>query len=177
MGIGPLQSFIMEMQMEAANTRKMLATVPFEHSDFKPHEKSMSLGRLATHIAEISGWTNTIIGADELDFAAREFKPYTATSVDDLLALQDSKVAAAIACLEGCTEADLYKTWTLRHGDHVFFTLPKIAVLRSFSYSHLFHHRGQLSVYLRLINVAVPGMYGPTADAPMMGAPKAAEAN
>jgi uncharacterized damage-inducible protein DinB len=158
------QSFRDEMQQEAAKTRTMLERLPIEKNDWKPHEKSMNLGRLATHIAELPGWVYMIMATDELDFAKFDYKPVMAESTKDLLDKHDEGVSQAISILETSKEEDFEKMWTMRRGDHVFFTMPKAAVLRSFAYSHLFHHRGQLSVYLRLLDIPIPGMYGPSAD-------------
>jgi uncharacterized damage-inducible protein DinB len=158
------RSLIAELQQEAANTRKMLERVPTEKNDWQPHNKSMKMGRLATHIAELSGWTTMIMETDELNFANFDYKPVMAATSEELLAKHDESLAQAIASLEKMTDADFDKMWTMRNGDHVHFVLPKKAVLRSWAYSHLYHHRGQLSVYLRMLDIPVPGMYGPSAD-------------
>ena len=105
-----------------------------------------------------------IMMTDELDFKKFNYKLLPPTSVDDLLNKHDELVAQAVAVLEGNTNDDFEKKWVMRSGDHIIYTLPKHAALRRFAFSHLFHHRGQLSVYLRLLDVPVPGMYGPTAD-------------
>lgn len=158
------KSFIAELQHEAAQTRKMLERVPVEKNDWKPHEKSMKLGRLATHIAELTGWIYMIMATDELDFAKFDYKPTMAESVKDLLDKHDENVTQAISILETSADEDFGKMWTMRNGGQIYFTMPKAAVLRSFAFSHQYHHRGQLSVYMRLLNVPVPGMYGPSAD-------------
>jgi uncharacterized damage-inducible protein DinB len=157
-------ALIAELQMESANTRKMLERVPTDKNDWKPHPKSMTLGRLASHVAEIAGWVSYTLDADVLDFAKFDYKPVGNATTEELLAIMDKNVAMAMASLEKSTDEDYDKMWTMRNGDHVHFTLPKKVVLRSFAYSHLVHHRGQLSLYLRLLDVPVPGMYGPTAD-------------
>ena len=155
---------IAELQQEAANTRKMLERVPVSNNDWKPHDKSMKLGRLAMHVAELPGWITMIMATDELDFAKFDYKPTMPGTLEDLLAKHDESVEQAIAILESCIDQDFDKMWTMRNGDKVFFTLPKKVVLRSWAYSHLYHHRGQLSVYMRLLDIPVPGMYGPSAD-------------
>ncbi len=157
-------ALIAELQMESANTRKMLERVPTDKNDWKPHPKSMTLGRLASHVAEIAGWVSYTLDSDVLDFATFDYKPVSNATSEELLAIMDKNVAMAMASLEKSTDEDYDKMWTMRNGDHVHFTLPKKVVLRSFAYSHLVHHRGQLSLYLRLLDVPVPGMYGPTAD-------------
>lgn len=158
---------LQELEQEAKNTRKILERVPEEHFGWKPHEKSFSLGRLATHIAELAGYISTTINTDELNFAAREYKPYTAASSSELLKIFDNNISQATEDLQKTTDEDFLKSWKMRNGEQVFFELPKIAVLRAMAFSHLIHHRGQLTVYLRLLNVPVPGIYGPSADEPM----------
>lgn len=171
------QTFIAELQHEAVSTRKMLATIPHEKNDWAPHEKSMKLGNLAAHVAEIASWMTMTMKTDELDFAKFDYKPFVAASTEDLVNFHDKNVTEAVATLEGCTDADFMKMWTLRQGDNIMFTMPKVAVLRSFVLSHLYHHRGQLSVYLRLLDVAIPGMYGPSADDIAARKAMAAQAN
>jgi uncharacterized damage-inducible protein DinB len=158
------QALIAELKMEAANTRKILERVPVDKNDWKPHHKSMSLGRLATHVAEIPGWVNTTLNADELDFATTPYEARVAASNEELLNILDKNVADAVTTLENVRDEEFDRMWTMRNGEQVYFTLPKKVVLRTFAFSHNFHHRGQLGVYLRLLDVPVPGMYGPTAD-------------
>src|SRR4051812_43021325 len=158
------KALIAELKMESANTRKILERVPTDKNDWKPHAKSMSLGRLATHVAEIPEWITKTMTADELDFAKEPYKAHIATSPEELVSILDKHVNKAIEVLEGCTDEDFNKMWSLRNGENIFFTLPKKVVLRTFALSHNYHHRAQLGVYLRLLDVAVPGMYGPTAD-------------
>lgn len=153
-----------ELKQEAVNTRKLLALVPFEKADFKPHEKSMTLKRLASHVAEISGWWKECLIQDELDFAKDTGKAKEYHSTDDILAWHDELLVKAEKILSEVDDAEFAKPWTLRNGDQVYFTMPKSAVVRSWCLNHLYHHRGQLSVYLRLLNIPIPGMYGPSAD-------------
>ena len=158
------QALIAEITMEAENTRKMLANVPVDKNDFKPHEKSMALGRLASHVAELNTWVSATMDQDGLDFSKMDYKPVISTSTEQLVALHEESTKKAVESLQNAKPEDFGKMWTLRNGDHVHFTLPKAVVLRSFALSHLYHHRGQLSVYLRLLDVHVPGMYGPSKD-------------
>ncbi len=158
------QALIMELQYEAGSTRKMLEKVPMDKADWKPHEKSMTLARLTAHVAELSGWVTMTMNTSELDFATFDYKPYIPTTTEELLAFHDKSVADAVASLEKASMEDFMQMWTMRRGEQVFFTLPKMAVLRTWAYNHMVHHRGQLSVYLRLLDVPVPGMYGPSAD-------------
>jgi uncharacterized damage-inducible protein DinB len=157
-------SFIGELKNEAVNTKKMLEKVPLDNADWKPHEKSMSIGRLATHMAETSNWIYRILEADEYDFASYPHKPYVATSTEDLLRVFNDNFTKSIAALENANDSDLDKIWTVKMGDKVLFQMPKKIAIRSWGFSHTIHHRGQLSVYLRMLNIPVPGMYGPSAD-------------
>jgi uncharacterized damage-inducible protein DinB len=158
------QSFITELKSESKLTEKILSMVPMDQASWKPHEKSMTIGRLATHIAEIPHWITVIGSASEFDFATRPYNPRTVVSTEDLLFLFKENVAEAIAVLEKMSEDDFEKIWTVKRGEHVFMQPAKKTAIRGWAYSHLYHHRGQLSVYLRLLNVPVPGMYGPSAD-------------
>lgn len=161
------QSLLGEWDQEVASTKRMLAAVPEAAADWKPHEKSMTLGRLASHVAEIPDWAGATLNFAELDFAKAGYQPPTFGSTAENLARFEKSAAAAREVIAKATDEDFMKTWSLRNGDQVYFTLPKVAVIRSFVFNHLIHHRAQLSVYLRLQNVPVPGMYGPTADEPM----------
>ena len=157
-------ALIAELKMEAASSRKMLERVPTDKNDWKPHEKSMKLGRLSTHIAELPGWIGMTLTTEELDFSKMDYKPLTNPTMEELLELHDKNVAIANAALDGASDEEFDKIWTLRNGDHIILSMPKKVVLRSMAYNHMVHHRGQLSVYLRMLDVPVPGMYGPSAD-------------
>lgn len=159
-----MESFIFEIQQEAANTRNLLALVPFDKLDFKPHQKSMSLKQLSTHVAEISGWWKECVINDELDFSKMDYTPKEFKTVDELLAYFDDLTAKAIDILKNVTEDDLMKPWTMRNAEQIYFTAPKVGVVRTWCLNHLYHHRGQLTVYLRLLDVPLPSTYGPTAD-------------
>lgn len=159
------QALIAEIKMEAANTRKILERVPLDKADWKPHAKSMAMGRLASHVAEITGWVTYTLEADELDFSKMDYKPVVPSTNAELVAILDKNVDGAIASLEKSTDADFEKMWSLRNGETIHFTLPKKVVVRTFAMNHLYHHRAQLGVYLRLLDIPVPGSYGPTADA------------
>lgn len=158
------QKLIAEFKQEAASTRKMLERVPAEHLGWKPHEKSMTLGRLAGHVAELSAWTAMTINTNELNFATSEYKSPVVNTTEDLLKIHDAATANAVAALESATDEKLAETWTLKNGDHIILEQPKAVVLRGMCYNHTYHHRGQLSVFLRMLDVPVPGMYGPSAD-------------
>lgn len=157
-------SFIAELKHEATLTRKMLERVPLEKADWKPHEKSMTLGRLATHIAENFKWISDIKNIDDFDFAARPFKAHVATSQEELIALFQTNLDTAVHDLSTMQDEDFDKHWIVRVGEKVMYDTPKKVAIRGWGFSHHIHHRGQLSVYLRLLGVPVPGMYGPSAD-------------
>lgn len=160
------QILAQELQHEAQSTRKMLERVPDKFA-WQPHEKSMPLGRLATHVAEIPQWTRAIVTQDELDFAKSDYKPETLNNATELVALFDKIVADSVGLLQNASDADLMRSWQLRNGEKVLLEMPKAAVVRSMVFNHLIHHRGQLSVYLRLNDVPLPSVYGPTADEQM----------
>lgn len=153
-----------EFEYECANTRKLLATVPFDQPQWKPHDKSMELVHLATHVAEIPSWMKISLEQDELDFAKSTYKLPEVHSVEDLLAVHDKYVAEALESLSKASNEQMMENWTMRNGEQIYFTMPKVNVLRTWVFNHLYHHRGQLTVYLRMLNVPVVGMYGPTAD-------------
>ena len=160
------KTFLSELKQESANTRKLLALVPFDKAEYKPHEKSMTLKRLASHVAEINGWWKECLLQDELDFAKDSGPEKEYHSTEDLVAWHDELIGQAEKILNGTGDEEFAKPWTMRNGNQIYFTLPKGVVVRSWCLNHLYHHRGQLSVYLRLLNVPIPGMYGPSADHP-----------
>ena len=160
-------ALIAELKYESDLTKKMLEKVPLENSDWKPHDKSFTLGRLATHVAEIPHWISRIITIDDWDFMVQGFSSQTASSKDELMQIFNDKLNKAIADLDAMSDEDFNKIWIVRRGDQMRREMPKKIAIRGWSYSHLIHHRGQLSVYLRLLNVPVPGMYGPSADEKM----------
>jgi uncharacterized damage-inducible protein DinB len=158
------RALLNELKHESASTRKMLERVNYEKGTWKPHEKSNTLEGLAKHVANIPAWVKRITDADEFNFAGGFTPAPPVTNTEELLALHDSKVKEATESLEKISEEDLSKPFSLKNGEHVISTLPKAALMRSFAFNHLVHHRGQLSVYLRLLDIPVPGMYGPSAD-------------
>jgi len=152
-----------ELDMEAANTRKMLSRIPDDKYDWKPHDKSMSIRQLAGHIAEIPGWIALALDTNELDFAKGDYKPTVVNSTQELLQILEQSVASAKNSLENAKEEDLVPTWTMRNGDQVYMVLSKYEVIRH-AFAQLIHHRAQLGVFLRLLDVPIPGTYGPSAD-------------
>ena len=158
-------AFIGELKHEGSLTKKMLEKVPLDRKDWKPHEKSMNLGRLATHVAEISHWVSDIIRIDDFDFMKDfNFKPRIASDTEELLQIFQTNLDKAAADLSTMNDEDFNNKWTVRRGEQVMFSTPKKISIRAWAFNHMIHHRGQLSVYLRLLDVPVPGMYGPSAD-------------
>ena len=157
------QALLPEFDQEMANTRKLLERVPDGKADYKPHEKSMSLGRLAGHVAELPGWAKNTLETQLLELQPG-MQPYIATSRQELLDKFDKNVADARPLIERASDEDWMKTWTLKFAGKEIMTMPRVAVMRSVVMNHLIHHRAQLGVYLRLNNVEIPGMYGPSAD-------------
>jgi uncharacterized damage-inducible protein DinB len=152
-----------EWDKEVANTRKMLERVPAEHFGWKPHEKSMSLSRLTVHLAEITGWPELMFGTDGLDFAATPYKPAEVAETADLLAIVDKFAPKSKAAMLEASEELLNSTWVMRMGEHIISKDSKYDNLRH-TFGQMIHHRAQLGVYLRLLNVPIPGVYGPSAD-------------
>ncbi|MCZ7649401.1 MAG: DinB family protein [Planctomycetota bacterium] len=156
-----------EYEHECATTRKLLELVPEADFGWKPHEKSMSLGVLAGHLAENPGWTEVTLKQDGMDMNPDEYRPFTPKTKKELLEAFDQNVAKAKAVMAETSNEELLKPWTMKVRGKVHMSMPKIAVLRGFIMNHTVHHRGQLTVYLRMRNVKLPSVYGPTADAPM----------
>jgi uncharacterized damage-inducible protein DinB len=157
-------AFIAELKYESALTRKMLERVPLDQASWRPHEKSMPLGRLATYIAENFNWISKIRNIDDFDFATNPFKAHVAASQEELLNIFQGNLDTAIGDLSLMEEDDFNKSWTVRMGEKIMYNTPKKVAIRGWAFSHHIHHRGQLSVFLRLLNIPVPGMYGPSAD-------------
>ncbi len=156
--------FLAELQHEAATTRTMLERLPAEKFDWTPHEKSMTTSRLATHIADMFNWITVTLTTNVLDFSVEDMKPFEPKTTAELLDHFDKYVAEATEALTNAKDETFFENWTLKNGEVEYFTMPKIAVLRTFCFNHIIHHRGQLSVYLRLNDIPVPPIYGPSAD-------------
>ncbi len=150
-----------ELDQEATTTRKMLAAVPNDKYDWRPHPKSMSIQSLATHIAELPGWISMTLQTDELDFAANPYQQEKIGNTPDLLAYFERTYAAGKAALEKATEEQLLQNWTLRNGEEIYSVSTEVIRM---AYSQIVHHRAQLGVFLRLLDVPIPGSYGPSAD-------------
>jgi uncharacterized damage-inducible protein DinB len=159
------QSLLPEFDHEMAATRTLLAVVPDAHVGWQPHPKSMTLGRLAAHLANMPNWALITLQQDEFDVGLPDaFGQNPFESVAATLARFDARVKSARAVLGETPDAVLIAPWTLRQSGHVIFSMPRAAVYRTWVMNHMIHHRGQLSVYLRLLDVPVPAVYGPTAD-------------
>ena len=159
-----------EFDMEYAGTRKALERITDDKLGCKPHEMSMTMGDLAWHLAETPGWMGVTLKEDSFDIAPpgkEPYKPMKLKAKAEILAAFDNSVASARAALASVSDADMMKPWSMLKGGQVMFTMPKIAVVRSFLMNHNIHHRAQLGVYLRLNNIPVPGHYGPSADETM----------
>ena len=157
------QSLLREFDEEMAATRRVIERVPDDKAEWRPHPKSFPLAHLTQLVATMPGWVLTMLKERELDLG--KGGSYSVQKVDTLLATFDQLAGAARAALDAASDESMAEPWTLRHGAHVIYTMPRRDVVRQ-TISHLVHHRAQLTVYLRLLDVPVPSMYGPTADEP-----------
>ena len=158
-----MESFYKELEHEKIGTRKMLALVPADKFDWAPHEKSMKLKDLAIHLADLPTWITLAINTDELDFAVSPYNPRICNNAEELIAYFDETVQEASGLLSSSSDEILEQTWTLKNGEIVYMQLSKLETIRH-SFCQLVHHRAQLGVYLRLLNIPIPGVYGPSAD-------------
>src|SRR5260370_17747686 len=159
------QTLLPEFEEEMKNTRKILECVPDGKFDYQPPPKSMTLGRLASHVAELPGWTTFTLDREVLELGP-DFKPDIASSRAELLQKFDKGVAEARTGIASASDADWQKMWTFKYAGQTIMSQPRSEVMRGTIMNHLVHHRAQLGVYLRLNNVPLPGMYGPSADEP-----------
>jgi len=160
------ETLLPEFDQEMATTRKLLERVPTDKGEWKPHEKSFSLGHLAQLVAWMPGWITNAVKEPALDL--QRGGKYSYEKTETLLQMFDKNVKEARAAISSAKDADFAAPWSLKFGDRVIFTLPKAAIVRQ-NINHLIHHRGQLTVYLRLVDVSIPSIYGPTADEKMPG--------
>ena len=150
-----------------AGARTLLQAVPDDRLDWRPHDRSWTLGELATHISNLPNWTIATLSVSEFDISPADGGPPPMTALGssaELVQALDGSAAAARAAIEGSTEEEMRGPWTMLVGGEPRFTLPKAVVLRTFIMDHMIHHRAQLGVYLRLLDVPVPQLFGPTAD-------------
>jgi uncharacterized damage-inducible protein DinB len=160
-------SMLPEFDQEMATTRKVLERVPDDKLNYQPHAKSMTFNQLASHVAEMVGWIADTMKQDSFDMAPPDgpkWEAYVAQSNADLMATFDKNCAAAREALAAGTDEAMMKTWSLLSGGNVLFSMPRVACIRGMLLNHVIHHRGQLSVYLRLNDIPVPAIYGPSAD-------------
>lgn len=160
------KTLLPEFDQEMASTRRLLERVPTDKGKWKPHPKSFPLGHLAQLVAMMPGWITNAVLETELNLGA--YSGYTFEKTEDLLKVFDKNVKEARKAIASSKDADYTVPWSLKHGDRVIFTQPRGAIVRQ-TISHLVHHRGQLTVYLRLVDVPIPSIYGPTADEKMPG--------
>lgn len=158
-----IQSLLKEMEKEAQTTRKMLSIIPTDKFDWQPHPKSMTIKRLATHIAELPSWVSMALTTDELDFSNNPYEPADIKDTPALLEYFERSLESGRSHLEKADIAQFDEPWTLRNGSEVYDVSPKGEVIRM-SYSQIVHHRAQLGVFLRLLDIPIPGSYGPSAD-------------
>jgi uncharacterized damage-inducible protein DinB len=162
-----MDAILQEFAQECAGTRKVLERLPEKELGWKPHAKSMTLGVLACHLAESLSWVEPIVTQDELDFNMADYKPLDLKKRSEIIARFEANVTAAQKVMQGVTDAKLLLPWTLKGNGQVLFTMPRVAVLRAMILNHSVHHRGQLTVYLRMKDVPLPALYGPSADEQM----------
>jgi uncharacterized damage-inducible protein DinB len=173
---GVTQPFISELEQEAKSTRRVLERVPADKLDWQPHPKSMKLGQLALHVANLPGAFARMGRLDSFDASQARFTPPMPQSADELVPTLEAGVAEARAFLSELDEKTAFAPWRFMHGERELMTLPKLGLVRTLMFNHMYHHRGQLVVYLRLLDVPVPSVYGPTADEnPFMAAAPVAE--
>ena len=158
-----IDGMLAELEQEAATTKRVLERIPQAHLSWRPHPKSMSLGQLALHVATTPGGVAEIAARPGLDEPPQFVQP-AAQSAAELVPALEQSLAKARGLLGGMDDRQAMETWTLKSGEQVLMTMPRAAVLRAIMLNHWYHHRGQLSVYLRQLNVPVPSIYGPSAD-------------
>ncbi|MCC6286451.1 MAG: DinB family protein [Chitinophagaceae bacterium] len=158
-----ISMFLKEMEQEAYTTKKMLSRVPDDKYDWKPHPKSMTLRQLSTHIAELPTWVSMVLNTNELDFASAPYNPVIINNSNELMAYFEKSLEDGRTHLSKATDADLQPTWTLRNGAEIYSSSTRGEFIR-ITYCQIVHHRAQLGVYLRLLDIPIPGSYGPSAD-------------
>jgi len=165
------QMLLPEFDQEMKNTRRILEAVPDGKFDYKPHPHSMTMGRLATHLAELPGWTIAAVDQDVLEMGP-DYKPVIANSRAELLEMFDKNVTEARKRIEGASDEHWQKNWQFKFGGQVVLSMPRAGVMRGVVMNHMIHHRAQLGVFLRLNDVPIPGMYGPSYDDKPAAPPK-----
>ena len=166
------QMLLPEFDQEMASTRRLFENLPDRISDYKPHAKSMAMNRLAGHIAELPGWAAMTLTTEDLNITS-DMKPLLVSTREEALAELDRNVKAAREQIAAASDEAFMKSWTLRFNGAPMMTMPRVSVVRGWMMNHLIHHRSQLGVYMRLNDIAIPGMYGSSADEPNMFAQSA----
>ena len=161
---GITQPYISELEQEAKATRRVLERVPADKLDWQPHPKSMKLGQLALHVANLPAAFSRMGRLDSFDVSQAKFSPPMPESVDELVPALETGVADARAFLSELDETTAFAPWRFTHGERELMTLPRLGLVRTLMFNHMYHHRGQLVVYLRMLDVPVPSVYGPSAD-------------
>lgn len=162
------EHLVQELEYEGASTRKLLERIPKDKLGWKPHQKSMSLGELASHIAESLGWATEAIEQDVFNMDVENYRPFKGKDLGEILSVFDENLKKALGKISGTSDERMMGTWTMKGGGKTILSMPRAAIVRTFIISHTIHHRGQLDVYLRLNDVPLPQIYGPTADEPEM---------
>ncbi|MBL1409820.1 DinB family protein [Sphingobacterium faecale] len=157
------QGFLIELERETENTRRIVSRLKDEHLDWRPHVKSMTAGELAAHVVELHNWVHKALGQSVFDFK-KHYTPFKPTNMNEISEVLDQGYANNVEMINSLTDEDWSSMWTLCAGDHVIAEMPKVGAMRFIIQNHLIHHRGQLSLYLRLLDIPVPGIYGPSAD-------------
>ena len=157
------KGFLIELDRETSNTKLLLNRLTDENLSFKPHPKSMTLGELASHIVELHNWVKNALSFDVFDFHTM-YRPFKATSVQEILNVLEEGYQGNVSTIENLSDDDWQRLWTLKAGEHIIASMPKIGAFRFILHNHLIHHRGQLTVYMRLLDITLPGLYGPSAD-------------
>ncbi|MGX9986087.1 DinB family protein [Soonwooa purpurea] len=160
------ESLTIEMQRETDNTKRLLERLNQDHWTWKPHEKSMSAGALAKHIVELQSWLPNALEGDSFNYAT-DYQPNPSATFEELIQILEAGLAKNIEFANSKSDEFWFDEWTFKYGEHVIGVMPKIGAYRFVITNHLIHHRGQLSVYLRLLDIPVPGIYGPSADETM----------
>lgn len=158
-----ITTFQKELESEAATTRKMLSIIPNDKYDWKPHEKSMTIKALATHIADIFTWFGLVLNSSELDFAKTPYQPENINNTAELVTVFEKNLVHGRTALANGKDEQMDEIWKMRNGEEIWVNDPKGEVIRM-CFSQIIHHRAQLGVYLRLLNIPIPGSYGPSAD-------------
>lgn len=161
--MGIKHALFIELEREKDNTLRMLERLSAEHFGWKPHAKSMTLGELANHIVELHNWVDLVIKKEVMDFHT-DYVPSTLTTPQELIEALNKGFEVNKAAITEMNEEVLFQNWSLQAGEHVIAQMPKTAAVRFIVTNHLIHHRGQLSVYMRILDIPVPGIYGPSAD-------------